>query len=134
MYGNDEFALALDGRYAGHESDAELSVVGRVGALQGLRDLHLEFPLKADSLNDVGSISGFELPRNTPVSISVVAANTGEGTGRPRQRAMLGRMGTKTTLIRLAVLGTPIAFLEGIMMYIRRIYAPGGAIYGTKER
>ncbi len=79
MFGNNAFAITLDGQYAGRESDAEMRVVGRVSALKDLHDLHLEFSLKADSLNDVGSISGFELPRDTPVSIRIVAANDGAG-------------------------------------------------------
>jgi len=79
MFGDAGFSVALQGRYSGKESDAAVELNGKVGALSGLRDLHLEFSLKADSLNDVGSISGFQLPRDTPVAITAVVTNTGAG-------------------------------------------------------
>lgn len=79
MFGGEPFDITLSGRYSGRESNADVVVDGRVGRLAGLEGLELKFTLKADSLNEVGSISGFELPRDTPVSITAVAVNTGDG-------------------------------------------------------
>lgn len=79
MFNGKPFEIALNGRYSGSESNADVVIDGRVGRLSGLEDLNLEFTLKADSLNEVGSISGFELPRDTPVSITAAVVNTGAG-------------------------------------------------------
>lgn len=79
MFGDDAFDVALDGRYSGRESNAEVNLTGRVGALSDLRDVRLAFSLTANSLNDVGSISGFALPRDTPVSITAVVSSTDAG-------------------------------------------------------
>jgi len=79
MIGGGTFGVALEGRYSGHESDAEMQLIGQVGALSGLRDIHLKFSLKANSLNDVGSISGFALPRDTPISITAVVTSSDVG-------------------------------------------------------
>lgn len=79
MLGGEAFDIALSGRYSGRESNANFVVAGRVGRLAGLEGLELRFTLNADSMNDVGAISGFELPRDTPVSITAVVVNTGEG-------------------------------------------------------
>jgi uncharacterized protein involved in outer membrane biogenesis len=79
MFGGEPFDIALSGRYSGRESNADVVVDGRVGRLTGLEGLDVKFTLKAESLNEVGSISGFELPRDTPVSITAVARNNGAG-------------------------------------------------------
>ena len=79
MFGGEAFDIALSGRYSGSESNANVVVDGRVGRLAGLEGLDVTLTLEADSLNEVGSISGFELPRDTPVSITAVAVNSGAG-------------------------------------------------------
>lgn len=79
MLGGEAFDIALSGRHSGRESNANFVVSGQVERLAGLEGLELTFTLKADSMNDVGAISGFELPRDTPVSITAVAVNEGEG-------------------------------------------------------
>lgn len=90
MFGGEPFDIALAGRYSGRESNASIAVDGRVDQLAGLAGLDLRFTLKADSLNDLGSISGFELPRDTPVAITAVAVNEGDG---PRLQDYVLRIG-----------------------------------------
>ena len=62
MWAGRPFDVDLEGDYAGVDSDARVAVRGRVGSLDGLDALALTLELEAASLNDVGSISGFELP------------------------------------------------------------------------
>lgn len=90
MFGGEAFKIAITGRYSGRESNAEIVVDGRLDRLAGLEGLELTFTLKADSLNDVGAISGFALPRDTPVAITAVAVNEGDG---PRLRDYVLRIG-----------------------------------------
>jgi len=79
MFDNQPFDVVLSGTYSGKESNAEINVDGRIGRLERLEGLDLRFTLKADSLNEVGSISGFELPRDTPVKITALLENAGDG-------------------------------------------------------
>ena len=90
MLRGEPFEIALSGRYSGRESTADIAVAGRVERLAGLEGLELTFTLKADSLNDVGSIAGYALPRDTPVSITAVAVNEGAG---PQLRDYVLRIG-----------------------------------------
>jgi len=90
MLRGEPFEIALSGRYSGRESTADIAVAGRVERLAGLAGLELTFTLKADSLNDVGSIAGYALPRDTPVSITAVAVNDGTG---PQLRDYVLRIG-----------------------------------------
>jgi hypothetical protein len=79
MLEGEPFNVNLQGRYQGRESDAAVAMAGRIARLRGLADMHLKFTVQADSLNDIGSISGFELPRDTPVAITGAVVNNGEG-------------------------------------------------------
>lgn len=74
-------ALGVDiaGLYQGRESNADVALSGEIGRIAGLKDMRVKFTMKANSLNDVGSISGFELPRDTPVAITAYLVNSGNG-------------------------------------------------------
>ncbi|MFT4583491.1 MAG: hypothetical protein ACI915_004399 [Gammaproteobacteria bacterium] len=81
MFGGEAFEVELNGNYSGPESAADVRINGRVGSLRGLKDVALDISLNAKSLNEVGSISGFALPRDTPVSITAKVGSTDAGVG-----------------------------------------------------
>lgn len=79
MLGGTAFDVAMEGHYKGRESEAQLDLTGTVGSLAGLDGVRVELTLEADSLNDVGSISGIELPQDTPVKVTAVMASGENG-------------------------------------------------------
>ncbi|MFT4561006.1 MAG: hypothetical protein ACI9BW_000745 [Gammaproteobacteria bacterium] len=79
MFGGQAFVVDLDGNYSGPESAADVQIDGSIGSLTGLKDVALDISLNAKSLNEVGSISGFALPRDTPVRITAKIGSTDAG-------------------------------------------------------